>query len=289
MRTVLIGKNGQLGWELQHALPLLGEVIALDRNDLDLSVPGSIQKTVIALKPDLVINAAAYTEVDLAESQVDLAMNVNAVAPGLLAEVTRKLGTVFIHYSTDYVFDGSARIPYTENDPPNPLNTYGRSKLMGEENVQQAGGAYLILRTSWVYSLRGNSFVNKVLSWSRKNTTLRIVSDQISSPTWARTLAEITCLAIHNNPLGDYRERHGVYNLAATGFTSRYEWAKRILACDPRKSEQLVQSVEPASSDEFPTPATRPYFSALDCTKFKDTFGLSLPNWEESLRQAMAE
>lgn len=288
MRIVLIGKNGQLGWELQRTLPVLGEVIALGRKDLDLSAPDSIQNTMIKLRPDLIINAAAYTEVDLAEAQPDLAMSVNAVAPGLLAEVTRKLGAVFIHFSTDYVFDGRARIPYTENDPPNPLNTYGRSKLIGEENVQQAGNAHLILRTSWVYSLRGNSFVNKVLSWSRKNRTLRIVSDQVSSPTWARALAEITCLAIRNNPLGDFRDRRGIYNLTAAGFTSRYEWAKRILACDPKRSEQLIQAIEPASSAEFPTPAIRPLFSALDCTKFRDTFHLALPGWEASLQIAMA-
>jgi dTDP-4-dehydrorhamnose reductase len=171
MKIVLIGKNGQLGWELQQILPALGEVIPLSRSDLDLSVPDTIQKTVTELKPHLIVNASAYTEVDLAESQIDLAMNVNALAPGILAELACKTGAVFIHYSTDYVFDGKLERPYTESDPVNPVNMYGKSKHQGEENIKQAGDAYLIFRTSWVYSLRGNSFVNKVLGWSRKNTS----------------------------------------------------------------------------------------------------------------------
>ncbi len=167
---------------------------------------------------------------------------------------------------------------------------YGKSKFMGEENIKQAGDAYLILRTSWVYSLRGNSFVNKVLEWSRKNKTLKIVSDQVSSPTWARALAEITTQAIATNKanlLDILRERRGIYHLAGSGYTSRYEWAKQILANDPNRTEQLVQTIEPALSLEFPTPATRPLFSALNCEKFNQTFKLNLPNWEESLQQAM--
>ena len=292
MKIVLIGKNGQLGWELQQMLPALGEVMALSRSDLDFSAPDTIRKTVTELKPNLIINAAAYTEVDLAESQVNLAMNVNAVAPGILAELSRRMGAVFIHYSTDYVFDGKLERPYNESDPVNPLNMYGRSKHQGEENIKQAGDAYLIFRTSWVYSLRGNSFVNKVLGWSRKNTTLKIVSDQISNPTWARALAETTNSALVENSidlLERTREKRGMYHLAGSGYTSRYEWAKHILANDPNQAEQLVQAIEPVSSDEFPTPALRPLFTALDCSKFEQIFGLRLPKWEESLQQAMAK
>ena len=290
MRIVLIGKNGQLGWELQHTLLPLGEVIALGRNDLDLSAPEAIQKTVAALRPDLVINAAAYTEVDAAETQCELAMQINAVAPGVLAEVSRRIGAVFIYYSTDYVFDGRTDKPYSENDLTNPLNAYGKSKYQGEENIKMAGDAYLIIRTSWVYGMRGNSFVNKVLEWARKNTTLKIVSDQISSPTWARMLAEITTAALVKNQtelIEKIRETRGVYHLAGSGYTSRYEWAKQILANDPRQSEQMVQAVEPVSSAEFLTPATRPLFSALDCSKFETIFHLKLPDWKTSLREAM--
>jgi dTDP-4-dehydrorhamnose reductase len=207
-----------------------------------------------------------------------------------MAEASRSLGAVLIHFSTDYVFDGRGITPYAEHDVTDPLNEYGKSKLAGEENIKQAGDAYLILRTSWVYSLRGNSFVNKVLGWARKNSTLRIVDDQVSSPTWARMLAEMTSLLIAQNrdSLHDrIHEQCGIYHAAGSGYTSRYEWAKQILANDPNRSEQMVQALEPGRSEEFPTPATRPLFSALDCTRFEDTFGLHFPAWSSTLKLAM--
>jgi dTDP-4-dehydrorhamnose reductase len=169
---------------------------------------------------------------------------------------------------------------------------YGRSKVMGEKHIREAAASYLILRTSWVYSLRGNSFVNKVLGWARKNSTLRVVSDQVSSPTWARTLAEVTGFLLAQSRADLYervREKRGIYHLAGSGYASRYEWAQSILAKDPRRSEQTVQSLEPARSDEFPTPAIRPLFSALDCTLFETTFGLQLSPWEKTLELAMTE
>jgi dTDP-4-dehydrorhamnose reductase len=290
MKIVLIGKNGQLGWEFQRILPALGNLVSLGREDLDVSDQHAVQKTLMELQPDLIINASAYTEVDLAETQIELANKINALAPGVMAEVARKINSVFIHYSTDYVFDGKASQPYTEKDATHPLNNYGNSKLWGESAIAQAGDAYLILRTSWVYSLRGNSFVNKVLEWSRKNKTLKIVNDQFGSPTWARMLAEITCKAIAENTtdlLNRMRERHGIYHLTGHGYTSRYEWAKRIVVLDPKPTEQLVQNLEPVSSLEFPTPAVRPLFSALNCEKFTATFGLYPPDWAESLQQAL--
>jgi dTDP-4-dehydrorhamnose reductase len=290
MKIVLLGKNGQLGWEFQHLLPSLGEVISLGQDELDVSDHRALQKALIELRPNLIINASAYTEVDLAETQTEAAMNINAIAPGIMAETARKTNAVFIHFSTDYVFDGKTNTPYTENDRTNPLNVYGKSKLLGEENIAQAGDAYLILRTSWVYSLRGNSFVNKVLEWSRKNKTLKIVSDQISNPTWARMLAKTTTQAIAPNQinlLDHIQERHGIYHLAGSGYTSRYEWAKQILANDSKPTEQLVQTIEPVSSLEFPTPAVRPLFSALNCEKFTETFSLRLPDWDETLQNAM--
>ena len=290
MKTLLFGKNGQLGWEFQRILPILGEVISLDREELDICDLRAIQKTIDELKPDLIINASAYTDVDLSEKENELAMKINALAPGIMAEMSRKLEAVFVHYSTDYVFDGKKGSTYQESDPTHPLNMYGKSKLAGEENIKQAGQAYLILRTSWVYSLRGNSFVNKVLKWSRQNKNLKVVSDQISSPTWARTLAEVTgfVLAQHKKDLYEaICERGGIYHLTGGGFTSRYEWAKQILANDPARSEQIVQAIEPASSEEFPTPAVRPLFSALDCTLFEQRFGLRLPDWRDTLQLAM--
>jgi len=292
MKTLLFGKNGQLGWEFQRILPILGEVISMDREDLDICDLRAIQKTIDELKPDLIINASAYTDVDLSEKENELAMKINALAPGIMAEMSRKLEAVFVHYSTDYVFDGRKGSTYKESDPTHPLNVYGKSKLAGEENIKQAGEAYLILRTSWVYSLRGNSFVNKVLKWSRQNKNLKVVNDQISSPTWARTLAEVTgfVLAQHKKDLYEaICERGGIYHLTGGGFTSRYEWAKQILANDPARSEQIVQAIEPASSEEFPTPAVRPLFSALDCALFEEKFGLRLPDWRDTLQLAMTE
>ena len=290
MKIVLFGKKGQLGWELERSLPALGDVIALDREELDLCDLDAVQRTLRKLRPELIVNASAYTDVDRAEKEPELAMKVNALAPGMMAEVSRSLGTVLIHFSTDYVFDGQGNTPYAEHDVPHPLNEYGRSKLAGEENIKQAGDAYLILRTSWVYSLRGNSFVNKVLGWARKNRTLRIVDDQVSSPTWARMLAEITSLLIAQNrdSLPDrIHEQCGIYHVAGSGYTSRYEWAKQILANDPNRSEQTVQALEPGRSEEFLTPATRPLFSALDCTRFEKTFGLRFPAWSSTLKLAM--
>jgi dTDP-4-dehydrorhamnose reductase len=291
MKIVLFGKNGQLGWEFERSLPVLGPVFALDREQLDLCDVHQLQLTLSELKPGLIVNASAYTDVDRAEKEPELAMKINALAPGAIAEISRKLGAVLIHYSTDYVFDGTRSIPYTEDDQTNPLNVYGKSKLLGEENIRQAADAYLILRTSWVYSLRGNSFVNKVLGWARKNSTLRIVDDQFSNPTWARMLAQITSLLLakrQGNLYDSIREQCGIYHLAGSGYTSRYEWAKQILAHDPRRAEQLVRALEPGRSEEFPTPAARPLFSALDCTRFENTFGLQLPPWDRTLELAMA-
>ena len=291
MKIVLLGKSGQLGWELERSLPILGDVIALDRAQLDLLDLNAVQRVLEEFKPNLIINASAYTDVDRAENEPELAKKVNALAPGVMADAARKLGAVLIHYSTDYVFDGRQTTLYTENDQTNPLNVYGKSKLMGEENIKQAGNAYLILRTSWVYSLRGNSFVNKVLAWARKNSTLRIVEDQISGPTWARMLAEITSLLLAQNQENLYEkiyEQCGIYHLAGSGYTSRYEWAKQILANDPRQAEQTVQAIEPGRSEDFPSPAARPLFSALDCTRFEQTFGLRLPSWNSTLKLAMA-
>ena len=290
MKIVLFGKSGQLGWELERTLPGLGDVVALDHAQLDLRDLKEVQRILKELKPNLIVNASAYTEVDKAEEESELAMKINALAPGVMAEMARKQGAALIHYSTDYVFDGLTQHPHTEDDPTNPLNVYGKSKLMGEEHVIQAGDAYLILRTSWVYSLRGNSFVNKVLGWARKSSTLRIVDDQVGNPTWARMLAELTGLLLvqtRGNVYEKIREQCGIYHLAGSGYTSRYEWAKEILANDPNRSEQTVQTLEPARTIDFPTPATRPLFSALDCTRFEKTFGLRVPPWNSTLKLAM--
>jgi dTDP-4-dehydrorhamnose reductase len=290
MKIVLFGKNGQLGREFQKTLHQLGRTTCIDRNDLELSDIQALRTVLDELKPGLIINASAYTAVDRAESENEKAMEVNARAPGIMAEWARDARSVFIHYSTDYVFDGTKGSPYIESDPPNPLNVYGKSKLAGEENIIQAGGAYLILRTSWVYSVGGTGFVNKVLEWSRRNEALKIVKDQTANPTWAYDLGGVTYQALFENQASLYdtiREKRGVYHLAGSGFTSRFEWAKQILVCDPNPTEQRVRSIEPASSEEFPTPARRPSFTALNCTKFEETFNKTMPDWKISLQKAM--
>jgi len=292
MRIVLFGKNGQVGWELEKLLPQLGDVTAFGRQDLDVSKLEKVRDTLLKVKPGLIINASAYTEVDRAEKQPEAAMRVNGDAPGVMAETAHALNAAFIHYSTDYVFDGSNTQPYTETDTPNPLSVYGKSKLAGEKNIEQIDGFHIILRTSWVYSMRGNTFVNKFLSWARTNETLRVVDDQISNPTWARALAEATfsLVSAHRDNLQDaMKEGSGIYHLAGSGYVSRYEWAKQILANASDRTDILAQTIEPVPSDTFPLPAARPLFSALDCSKFKEHFHLHLPDWQESLKLAMIE
>lgn len=283
MKILLLGANGQLGWELQRTLAPLGSVSALDYQELDLQDFDGLRQKLRELWPELIVNASAYTNVDKAESEPEKAHAINAIVPGILAEEAARLKAALIHYSTDYVFDGRKAQPYTETDSTNPLNVYGRSKLAGEQAIQAVGGAYLILRTAWVYSLRGNSFVNKVMQWSRQNETLRIVDDQVSNPTWARMLAEITAqvLARGGNVI---REQKGLYHLAGGGHASRFEWAQEILKMDPNSSEQRAKQLLPAASRDFPTPAERPLFSALDCSRFEDTFRLCLPDWKDALR-----
>jgi len=291
MRVLLFGKNGQLGWEFQRILPSFGELVALGYEDLDLANLSALRRGLDELKPDLIVNAAAYTAVDKAESHGDIAKAINGLAPGVMAEASLKSGAVLVHYSTDYVFDGYKGDPYVEADLPNPLNEYGRSKLSGERNIQQVGGSYIILRTSWVYSTRGDSFLSKTLAWARENRTLRIVSDQVSSPTWARSLAETSALMLSragDKILDFFREHGGVYHLAGSGHASRFEWAQEILANDPNPDEQIVETMETALSADFPTPAQRPHYSVLDCSCFENTFGLSLPNWKQALKVALS-
>jgi len=290
MKILLFGKIGQLGWELQRTLQPLGQVIAIEYPEIDMSNSDSIRDAVRQNRPNVIINATAYTAVDKAESEQELAYAINATGPGVLAEEARNLNAVLIHYSTDYVFDGAKGQPYVERDVPNPLNIYGKSKLAGEQAIQAAGGAHLIFRTAWVYSTRRDSFVGKVLQWARQNRNLKIVADQVSNPTSARMLAEATTLLIAKSgadPMAYFHQNSGVYHLAGGGYTSRFEWAQEILKNDPQRDEQIVGTLEAASTKDFPTPAQRPLFSVLDCTCFEETFGLCLPEWRVALQMAM--
>ncbi len=289
MKILLLGNTGQLGSELNELLPQLGDLTSLDYPQMDMADEDGLRALLREISPNLIVNATAYTAVDEAERDVELAEAINARGVRHLAEYARKKDALLIHYSTDYVFDGEKGSPYIESDSPNPLSVYGRSKLHGEEVIKAVDGNYLIFRTSWVYSLRNQSgFVQKALQWSRQHETLRIVDDQISNPTWAKMLAKLTVQVLEKGI--DYaKERKGLYHLAGGGYCSRLDWAKEILALDPKKDEQKTREILPAKSTDFPTPAERPTFSALNCDFFQKTFDMKIPDWQESLRLAMID
>ena len=288
---LLLGKFGQLGWELHRSLAPLGEVVAIDYPDINLLELDNLVTLIRRMHPEIIINATAYTAVDQAEIESEVAGAINATAPGKLAELAKENKSALIHYSTDYVFDGLKGSPYLESDTPNPLGIYGSSKLAGERAIAEVDAATLVFRTSWVYSLRRDSFVIKVLDWARTQSELRIVDDQVSNPTWCRMLAEATALLLAksgDNPAAWINERRGLYHLAGDGFASRLEWARLILDFDPQRDQQIISSLEPAKTRDYPTPAKRPLFSALNCEKFTDTFSIRLPKWQDALELAMA-
>ncbi len=288
MKILLFGSHGQLGSELQRSLAPLGEVAAFDIHNLNLENTQDVRETIRNVRPHVIVNASAYTAVDRAESEAGTAFTVNGDIPGLFAEETSKLNAFLIHYSTDYVFDGTKGATYQEEDVPNPLSIYGKSKLAGEQAIRVQAANYLILRTSWVYSTSRSSFVTKVLEWARKQEVLSIVSDQVSNPTWARTLADVT-LQLLGKGIDCLSEHNGLYHVAGDGYASRLDWAKKIIELDPNIQEQKVREILPALTSDFPTPAERPLFSALDCSLFQSTFEMRLPRWEDALKLAMTE
>jgi len=285
MRILITGSQGQVGWELVRCLAPLGEVVALDHARLDLGDRAAVRRVVAELRPTVVVNGAAYTAVDRAESEEADATRINGDAPGVLAEAAASCGAALIHYSTDYVFDGSQTAPYREADPVAPINAYGRSKLAGERAVAAVGGAYLILRTSWVYAARGANFPRTILRLAHERDRLTIVDDQIGAPTWARWIAEATGAIVaagRGDPAGYLRERVGCYHLACAGETSWYGFARALLAV--AGGEGRVAELAPIPSRDYPTPAPRPQSSRLDCTRLADTFSVRLPAWEEGVR-----
>ncbi len=285
MRTILLtGKNGQVGWELQRTLAPVGKVIALDAKDLDLSKPDLIRETVRSIRPDIIVNPAAYTAVDKAENEAELAQAVNATAPGVLADEARRLNAWMVHYSTDYVFDGTKAGPYEENDAPNPQSVYGKTKLAGEEAVRAVGGKHLILRTSWVYGARGHNFMLTMLRLARERPELRVVNDQVGAPTWCRSLAEITgqmLAQLHFPGTKASAEVSGTYHLSASGSVSWHGFATEILRL---ADVQPAPKVAAIPSHEYPTPAVRPKNSVLSNDKLGRTFGLAVGDWLDSLR-----
>ncbi len=289
MRILLTGKNGQVGWELMRSLATIGHVAGLDRSMMDLSDPDSIRSAIRDLKPNLIVNAAAYTAVDKAESEPEPAFAVNGAAPGVMAEEAKRIDAAIIHYSTDYVFDGTKKAPYTEEDTPNPVNVYGRSKLAGEQAVQAADVPYYIFRTSWVYGARGNNFLGTMLKLAKERDELRIVKDQISAPTWSRTIAEITaqilarsCLPHLSGP-PNIMETSGLYNLCAAGSTSWNAFARAIFNITGPLQGDKQPRITPIATSEYPTPARRPLHTHLSTEKLEKVFGLTCPDWCDML------
>ncbi len=283
-KILLIGKNGQVGWELRRTLAPLAQVLAVDFPEIDLTDAAAARQFVLANRPRAVINAAAYTAVDKAESDTKTAQLINGVAPGVLAEAAKQVGALMVHYSTDYVFDGTKPTPYLETDAPNPLGAYGRTKLAGDEAVRAAGGDHLIFRLCWVYGARGQNFMLTMQRLARERETLRVVQDQYGCPTWSRLIAGATTAALRQVLAApDASAFTGTYHLAARGSTNWHAFASRIIALMP-EAERRCREVTPITTAEYPTPARRPAYSVLDCSKLKNTFGIQLPDWEDALR-----
>src|SRR6266436_4405750 len=303
---LLTGKTGQLGSELNRLLPKPGQVVAPERNELDLGEPEQIRKIMRDANPQLVINAAAYTAVDAAETDEANALAVNAEAPRLLAEEAKKIGALLVHFSTDYVFDGSKETPYVETDAPNPLNAYGKTKLAGEEAIRNSGVAHLIFRTSWVYATHGRNFLLTILRLATEREELKIVDDQVGAPTCAFDLAEATTRILTDMIAGDKRpfafaEANGTYHMTAAGQTTWYEFANAILE-EARSAPQnlpwlasatkgrplIARRVVPISTEEFPSPTRRPAYSVLSNTRLMQAFGITLPDWRTQLQRCFS-
>jgi dTDP-4-dehydrorhamnose reductase len=287
---LLLGASGQLGKELARALAGVGDVRALARSELDLTDAPRIREEIRSLAPGAIVNAAAYTRVDDAESEPALAFAVNAAGPGILAEGASRSGALLVHYSTDFVFDGRSSRPYRESDPPNPLSVYGASKLAGEEAVAAVDGQHLIFRTAWLYGAEAG-YVAVVRGAALRSGPMRFVDDQFGSPTWSRRVARTTATILAGLAIGDRfelpGEARGLYHLAGAGGASRLEFARAILETDPATQGRSVSEIEPVSSAAFVQAATRPAYGVLDCQALGDRFGVRLPPWRHDLARAL--
>jgi dTDP-4-dehydrorhamnose reductase len=292
MKILLLGKNGQVGWELQRALAPLGEVIALDRHSTehcgDLTNPAGIAKTVQDIKPDVIVNAAAYTAVDKAESDLHNAELINATSVEALANAARDINALLVHYSTDYVFDGSGERPWNEDDTTSPLNAYGKTKRQGEEAIIANAPRYLIFRTSWVYAAKGNNFAKTMIRLAQERETLSVINDQFGAPTGAELIADSTAHAIRATLA--HPEKSGIYNLIASGVTTWHAYAEFVIDCARAKGVELkVQAVNTVETAAFPTPAKRPSNSRLNTAKFINAFELTLPEWKVGVKRMLDE
>jgi len=291
MKILLLGANGQVGWELQRTLSVLGELVTAERTPgadiaLDNSDLTRVQATLDTVAPDMVVNASAYTAVDKAEEEPELAARLNAELPGLIGTWATQHGARVLHYSTDYVFDGSKDTPYVETDPTRPINVYGRTKLAGDEALLASGCAALILRVSWVYGMRGQNFLLTMRRLMDERDQLRIVDDQIGAPTWCRTIAQVTSNVLAKWPADRDRQMalHGVYHLAPSGSTSWFGFATAI-----RDRLGLECDLQPIPTSAYPTPAARPLNSRMDASRLEQTFGLAMPGWDAELARCLAD
>lgn len=293
MKILLFGKNGQVGWELNRSLLPLGEIIALERKDADFLDPESLRKIIQQIKPDIIVNAVAYTAVDKAEEEERLALLINAESPKVLSQEALKINALLVHYSTDYIFDGTKDSPYIETDKPNPVNVYGRTKLAGEQAIMSSDCDFLILRTSWVYASRGHNFLLTILKLAREREELKVVSDQIGSPTSARLIAETTSLCICHSMKEIMAKNFssGLYHLVASGYTSWYEFAKEILnkAEEDLELTLKLKDLKAIPTSEYPTLAKRPMTSKLMVNVLQDKFGVVMPHWRTSLGLCVEE
>ena len=280
-KILIFGRVGQVGWELRHKLACLGQVASVDFPEIDFSKADTIREAIRAAEPNVIVNAAAYTAVDKAEATPDPAWALNATGPAVIAEEAKRLGALMVHYSTDYVYDGSKQGSWVETDAPGPLNVYGETKLAGDEAIAAAGGDYLILRTSWVYGARGANFLLTMLRLAKERPELRIVDDQTGSPTTSECIAQATAdiLAQVLSPRGDgMAGRSGVYHLTNSGATTWFGFAKEFLSKQP-----VCPKLTPIPASEYPVPAKRPVNSVLSCEKLEETFGVRMPSWELAL------
>ena len=300
MKILLLGKNGQVGWELQRSLAVLGEVVALDRHGRDglcgdLTDLAGLARTVQSVQPQVIVNAAAHTAVDRAESEADLARTLNTLAPGVLAQEAARLNAWLIHYSTDYVFDGSGSKPWQEDDATGPLSVYGRTKLEGEQAIAASGCRHLIFRTSWVYGARGGNFAKTMLRLAAEREQLQVIDDQVGAPTGADLLADVTAQAMRQVllPMGQNPSApSGIYHLAASGETSWHGYARFVIARAQGAGRVLKagpEQVLPIPTSAYPTPAKRPHNSRLDTHRLRNTFGLTLPHWQDGVARLLAE
>lgn len=298
LKILLLGKGGQVGWELQRSLALLGEVVAVDFDTArnpdglhgDFSRPELLAETVAAVRPDIIVNAAAHTAVDKAESEVEFARALNATSAGVLARCAAETGAWLVHYSTDYVFDGSGDQPRREDDPTGPLSVYGQTKLEGEELIRASGCKHLILRTSWVYAARGGNFAKTMLKLAAERERLTVIDDQIGAPTGADLLADLTAQMLRSAMAQPDLDLSGTYHAVAGGQTSWHGYASFVIAQARQLGRELkVQTIDPVPTTAFPTPAQRPLNSRLDTSKLQVAFGLRLPPWQQGVERMLTE